>query len=232
MNFYLKQMEELGADGIDFVPIGFSNEFSRIIKSYTKEEFKAVTIYPRSSYKFWKLINGVKTYIPNVSQQMTEEQMRQRMKEIDAERNKLRTEKEEYENYFSNKKRQEELENHQNFVGKCYLIRNSLQGINEYKYIKSFKILQILDEPNGNYAICMALIDGYRSTCFHEYGIQLMTLPLWTPNTRKLMSHESDPKVIDLYHEIERENFNNLYKSYKGNIDNYATLKEKIDNDF
>lgn len=151
---------------------------------------------------------------------MTEEQMRKRMKEIDAERNKLRIEKEEYKNYFSNKKKQEELESHQNFVGKCYCIRDSLQEINEYKYIKSFKILQILDEPNGNYAICIALIDGYRSTCFHAYGIQLMTLPLWTPNTRKLMRHESDPKVIDFYDEIEQEHFETLCRTCAKIIEN------------
>lgn len=226
MNFYLKQMEELGADGIDFVPIGFSNEFSRIIKSYTKEEFKAVTTYPRSSYKFWKLINGVKTYIPNVSQQMTEEQMRKRMKEIDTERNKLRIEKEEYENYFSNKKKQEELESHQNFVGKCYCSNNMKRG-NDYKYIKAFKILQIIDKPNENYAKCIVLIDGYRSTCFHEYGIQLMTLPLWTPNSRSLMSHESDPKVIDFYDEIEQEHFETLCRTCAKIIENTTKSKNE-----
>lgn len=35
---------------------------------------------------------------------MTEEQMRQRMKEIDDERDKLRFERQEYEKYFSDKK--------------------------------------------------------------------------------------------------------------------------------
>lgn len=43
---------------------------------------------------------------------MTEEQMRQRMKEIDEERDKLRSERQEYEKYFSDKKRKEELDDH------------------------------------------------------------------------------------------------------------------------
>lgn len=65
MNYYMDKMEELDADGIDFVPIMFSKEeqFRHIIASYTKEEFKTVTGIPKTSYVFWKMVNGKKEYI-------------------------------------------------------------------------------------------------------------------------------------------------------------------------
>lgn len=62
--FYLTKMEEVEADGIDFIPFGFKNEkFPKVIASYTKEELKTKDTLPRTGYKFWKLINGKKIYI-------------------------------------------------------------------------------------------------------------------------------------------------------------------------
>ena len=52
---------------------------------------------------------------------MTEQEMRNRMKEIDNERNMLRKEREEYEKYFSDKRIKEQLDNHKQYVGKCFL---------------------------------------------------------------------------------------------------------------
>ena len=61
-NYYLDLMNELEADGIDFMPISFE-KFPPIIASYTKEEFKNVKAVPKTNYKYWKLVNNKKVYI-------------------------------------------------------------------------------------------------------------------------------------------------------------------------
>ena len=148
---------------------------------------------------------------------MTEEQMQERMKEIDKQREELKSERQKYENYFYHKKRKELLDDHKKFEGKCFVTKN-LSG-NEYTHIRAFKILKVLPEPNEHYAECIVIIDGLRSSCWNEFGIQGMTLPLWIPNTSRLMSKESDPKVIDMYKEISQEDFATLYNTYKKEIE-------------
>lgn len=143
---------------------------------------------------------------------MTEEQMRKRMKEIDEERDKLRFERQKYEKYFSDKKRKEELANHKNYIGKCFTTCEKVE--NEQKHIKAFKIIDVLDSPNERYASCVVLIDGHRSTCWKEYGVQIMTIGLWTPNKFRMMSRETDPKVIDFYKEITQEEFEQMSVEY------------------
>lgn len=147
---------------------------------------------------------------------MTEEQMRKRMKEIDQERYKLSEEKKKYENYFIDKKRKEELDNHKNYIGKCFVTCDKVE--NEQKHIKAFKIIDVLDSPNERYASCVVLIDGHRRTCWKEYGVQIMTIGLWTMNTSRMMSRESDPKVIDFYKEITQEEFEQMYIEYMNNV--------------
>lgn len=148
---------------------------------------------------------------------MTEQEMRNRIKEIDNERDKLREEKLKYEEYFFNKKRKEALDNHKSFIGKCFVTKGLSE--NQEKYIKAFKIIEVLDNPNENYALCVVLIDGYRYTCWNEYGIQIMTLALCTSNTRSMISKASDPLVIDLYKEFSQSEFESLYKKYQNKLD-------------
>lgn len=147
---------------------------------------------------------------------MTEEQMRQRMKEIDEERDKLRFERQEYEKYFSDKKRKEELDNHKNYIGKCFATCDKAE--NEQKHIKAFKVIDVLDSPNERYASCVVLIDGHRSTCWKEYGMQIMTIGLWTANKLRMMSRELDPKVIDFYKEITQEEFEQMSVEYLNKV--------------
>lgn len=149
---------------------------------------------------------------------MTEEQMRQRMKEIDAEREKLRNEKKQYEDYFYNNKQEEKFKNHKEHIGKCYVAIDELKG-NENKHIKAFKVVNVLEPHHENYALCATLIDGFRSTCWNEYGVQLMTLGLWTANTNRMISSPNDPKTIDFYKEITQEEFESLYREYSGNLE-------------
>lgn len=147
---------------------------------------------------------------------MTEEQMRKRMQEIDEERDKLRFERQEYEKYFSDKKRKEELDNHKNYIGKCFITCDKTE--NKQKHIKAFKIIDVLDSPNERYAFCVVLIDGHRNTCWKEYGMQTMTIGLWIPNKLRMVSRESDPKVIDFYKEITQEEFEQMSVKYLNKV--------------
>lgn len=151
---------------------------------------------------------------------MTEEQMRHRMKEIDEERDKLRDERKTYENYFYDQKLKEKYKDHKQFEGKCFLTKG--QKENKCHYVKAFKIVKVLDTPNENMAQCVVLIDGHRSNVWDEYGIQIMTLGLWSQNTVRLMFKEADPKMIDFYEEISEEKFENLYREYSNNIEDNA----------
>lgn len=58
-----EMMDRLDADGIDFVPIFSNMDDGTIYASYTKAEFAKVESYPRSNYRFWKLIGGHRVYI-------------------------------------------------------------------------------------------------------------------------------------------------------------------------
>lgn len=55
--------EMTGADGVDFVPLCFIPNQSPIYESFTKEQFFQSAGYPKSDYRFWKMINGEKYYI-------------------------------------------------------------------------------------------------------------------------------------------------------------------------
>ena len=148
---------------------------------------------------------------------MTEQEMRNRIKEIDKERDNLRKEKEEYEKYFSDKKLKEQLNNHKQYIGKCFLSKN--ESSNEQKQIKAFKVLRILENPNERYAECIALVDGYESNCWNVKAIKNQVIGLWTNNTLRLMNKETDPKVIDFYKEISQEEFETLYREYQNNLE-------------
>lgn len=148
---------------------------------------------------------------------MTENEMKKRMKEIDKERKELKAERQEYEKYFSDKKKKEELNNRIKFEGKCFSIKNLSSS--EHKHIQAFEILKVLSEPDEMYAECVVVVDGRRSRCRNKLGVQIMNLPLWEPDTSRLMSKASDPKMIDMYKEITQEDFNSIYEKYRQEIE-------------
>ena len=148
---------------------------------------------------------------------MTEQEMRNRIKEIDKERNNLRKEKEEYEKYFLDKRLKEQLDNRKKYIGKCFISKNELN--NEEKQIKAFKVLRILENPNEKYAECIALVDGYESNCWNVKAIKNQVIGLWTNNEFRLMNKETDPKVIDFYKEISQEEFETLYREYQNDLE-------------
>lgn len=153
---------------------------------------------------------------------MTEEQMRERIKEIEKEKDKLRAEQEEYERYFLEKKLEEKLLAHKTYVGKCYISKNSKE--NKNKHIKAFKILEVLDLPNENYAKCIMLINGSERNCWNSYGTKIEVLDLWNPNISRMIYKESDPKVIDMYKEISHKQFEKLYLDHNFKLDDEVIM--------
>ncbi len=67
-NYILDKINELGADGVDFIPLTLSfmeGDYLRckIIRSYKKAEFESDDIaIPKTPYLFWKNIDGEKVY--------------------------------------------------------------------------------------------------------------------------------------------------------------------------
>ena len=148
---------------------------------------------------------------------MTEKEIRSRMKEIDKIREELKNEKAEYENYFNQKRLEQELEDRLKFIGKCFVSNYNCVQDNNNKWLRAFKIVDILEEPNSRYANCIALISGYRNTAWSEYGIQVMTLPLWCSNNNRIMS-SNEPNLIEYYEEISNEEFKEMVEKYKDNL--------------
>lgn len=64
-DFVYREMCECGADGVDFVPIGFKpKEFSQIYESWTKQEWAQRESIPKTNRAYWKLDGrGNKVYI-------------------------------------------------------------------------------------------------------------------------------------------------------------------------
>ena len=63
----LKEMDECGAEGVDFVPITFYFEplkNTTVYLSMTREEWlNSDGSYPKTGRVYWKIINGQKIYI-------------------------------------------------------------------------------------------------------------------------------------------------------------------------
>lgn len=63
MNYILEEMNKIGADGVDFVPIWLGGGIPPIIRSYTKEECEHTKAYPKTNRMYWKMVDGKKEYI-------------------------------------------------------------------------------------------------------------------------------------------------------------------------
>lgn len=60
-NSILAEMNQINADGVDFVSLVFPID-SEIHESYTKEEFKDVQGILKTNRAYWRIINGKKNY--------------------------------------------------------------------------------------------------------------------------------------------------------------------------
>lgn len=149
-------------------------------------------------------------------EKMTEQEMRERMKEIDDERNRLRAERQEYEDYFERKRQEARKTEHQQHIGKCYVKHGPsiLKNNANLEGIVAFKILKVLPEPQEHRAECLVIADGYRYSSGDVRGITIENLSLWAPAFNHMMAKPTDPKVIDNYKECTIEEFADLYKKY------------------
>ena len=148
----------------------------------------------------------------NMIDNMTEEQIKARMKEIDELSKKLKEERKEYSDYLYNKKIANEYSRRKDFEGKCYFSKGLEE--NKHDYIKAFKIMKVHEDHNSHFAECLALVNGYRGTSWKEYGVEIMTLGLWTQNVPSMLYKESDLKMIDFYKEVSEEEFYNVYNDF------------------
>ena len=68
-DFILEEMNKYNADGVDFVSITFDPlRNPNIYKTYTRVEWLASDgSYPKTNRRYWKIIDGKKTYIDTFS---------------------------------------------------------------------------------------------------------------------------------------------------------------------
>ena len=66
-NLILKEMNDLGADGVDFVPFGTRPDslYRKVFRSFTKEQISSSKdeAYPKSGRIYWKKSANGKEYI-------------------------------------------------------------------------------------------------------------------------------------------------------------------------
>ena len=64
-DFILEEMNKCNADGVDFVSIMFDPiKCPNIYATYTREEWLASNrSYPKTNRRYWKIVDGKKTYL-------------------------------------------------------------------------------------------------------------------------------------------------------------------------
>lgn len=137
---------------------------------------------------------------------MTDQEMRERMKKIDLERERLKKEREKYEVYFREKREDEEYSLRKEFEGRYFEVSGTWYN----SATKYFKILNVSEE-NIKEADCVCIFDGYGMGGCKERGIEITTLSLWYYNDNKLLHHGNEPLMIDVCTEITQEQFWNMY---------------------
>ena len=139
---------------------------------------------------------------------MTEKQMKERMKKIDEERDALREERKQYEQYFANLKKENEFEIHRSHIGRCYSW-NKNSPSERYRDIIAFKILDVL--KNQPYeARCLILFGENKDT---RFGIRIGTMALWLSDISRLIYNPNDVKTIYKFNEITIEEFEEIYNN-------------------
>lgn len=153
---------------------------------------------------------------------MTDEERKERIKELDKDIERMRKERNEYQEQLLSKKRNNKMEERKKLIGKCFVQKTGIDNVgNNNKEIKAFKILELLDEPNENYAKCLVLYKGLSDNCWSELSIKVKVLGLWIKSVARLMYRESDPDVIDFYNEISNEKFEVLFDDYLRDLEKY-----------
>lgn len=86
-DFILEEMNRYDADGVDFISIMFDPTMCpNIYKTYTREEWLASNrSYPKTNRRYWKIIDGKKTYLDSLSLKMLEGTMKDHVTICDME---------------------------------------------------------------------------------------------------------------------------------------------------
>ena len=64
MNYIVEEMDKIGADGVDFVPVCMKKEaIKHIFLSKTRQQMIDDPLYPKSGRLYWKLVDGHKVYL-------------------------------------------------------------------------------------------------------------------------------------------------------------------------
>lgn len=138
---------------------------------------------------------------------ITDEQMRERMKEIDKQRNKLLQERREYESLLKEKSENKKYIEHKKCEGKCY---KATELIN-HPTIKFLKILNVLDDEIDS-AKCLCIFDGSKS--WDACGLYIMKLSLWSYNDNNFIHKGHEPLMIDVCDEISQREFVQVFNKY------------------
>lgn len=91
----------------------------------------------------------------------------------------------------------------QTYVGKCF------KAITDgYKGVRAFKIINILNPPNEEYAVCLSVTEKDDNTAFSEYskGLRKLVLPVWGSANLRQYNINND-LVINKYKEININEF-------------------------
>lgn len=142
----------------------------------------------------------------------TRDELIHKIKTIDKEIDDLCSKKASYRKQLSSDKENKEIAKCEKYVGKYFKTKGLEDNITDYVY--AFKILDLERDFNFRYARCLCIIDGHRSSSINEYGISVMTHPMFYAGKRKLIYDDSAPKMIDYYQEISEEEFKEIYKQY------------------
>lgn len=140
---------------------------------------------------------------------MTDQEMKDRMKEIDIERESLRKERLTYEQYFHNREQSRRLEERKQYVGKCFKVDTKWENRN----VIYFKVLHI-DDRDLIYATCICIGDGYDLRTSKEIDVKIAEIPLWYYNKDSFLHSENEPRLIDLCSEISNADFIKVYEEY------------------
>lgn len=136
------------------------------------------------------------------------ENAKKQIKALNEEIHSLYKHRAEYEKILEEEERKAKLSSHSQFIGKCFL--NKKLPFDKHKYIVAFQVIEIEKHPKENYAICLALIDGYENSAWKKYGVIKTTIGLWNYNELRMMNKDDDPLVIDMFEEISWEKFYEL----------------------
>ena len=161
----------------------------------------------------------------NVAENLSDEELNDMILTITEERDKLTQQKREYEKILLERREKAELEEKEKYVGRYFAAIKALDHKNETRHIRAFKVLSLLktgEQSSKKTAICLAIIDGYDNSCYREKGISLKFLPLWYKNKVSLGPTSSSEKMIDMYAEIPREEFENMLQDMQEKLKNAA----------